>query len=169
MNIPLIIKKAKISDLHEIMLLHNEISIYFKNIGLTHWNNEYPNKEVFIKDIKIGSQYIAKDGRKIAGIISFDRYGHPLFDSVKYFDNKEYYFIHRLAVSPKYHNKGIGKFLMNYAENTIRDNRGTSIRLGAFSKYEKVLSFYKKLNYKTVGEVTFKVSNYPFLIMEKIL
>ena len=46
------IRKAKISDVGTIMSIINETVKEMKSYGNTQWDDNYPNSETFINDIK---------------------------------------------------------------------------------------------------------------------
>ncbi len=79
-------------------------------------------------------------------------------------------YVHRLAVDPKYQKKGIGRSLMNFAENYARNNGLKSIRLDTFSENERNNRFYKSRKYIQLNDVYFpNQSKFPFHCYEKIL
>ena len=73
--------------------------------------------------------------------------------------------LRQMAVSPVLQGKGIGRVLMNFAENIARDRGFRKISMHA---RKNAVGFYEKLGYKTVGDEFFEVT-IPHYIMEKSL
>jgi len=162
------ILKATQQDLPQILELNDKIAENMLLEGFTHWGKNYPNEAIYRRDIKLGVQYVYKIDDNVLGIVSFDIKHHEYFDRIEWSrSNKTAYFAHRLAVDPKFQNQGIAHKLMEYVENQAKKDGIDSIRLGAFKQYDKVVKFYNKRGYKSMGEIVFDVSPIPFLGMEK--
>jgi len=164
------IRKATLKDLDSILHLNNSIKNDMLNQGFHHWNDNYPNKEVYLKDIKKGCLYLRLDENKTVGMVSFDKSYHEFFDKANWTDKSDdFYFVHRLGILPERQGQGIAGILMDFAEKEIQSMGGSSVRLGAYKDYNRVVKFYNKRGYTSKGEIVFSVSKRPFLAMEKIL
>lgn len=73
--------------------------------------------------------------------------------------------LRQMAVKPGLQGKGIGRVLMQFAENLARDRGNTKITMHARGT---ALGFYEKQGYKVVGE-EFKEVTIPHFTMEKEL
>lgn len=62
--------------------------------------------------------------------------------------NEQDYHVGRVAVTKEYRGRGLGKMLMDAAEECIRDLGGTSITL---SGQVRVAEFYERLGYRREG------------------
>ena len=94
-----------------------------------------------------------------------------VYNNVKWLtkDEKNLY-VHRLAVDPMYQKKGIGKLLMDFAEEYGLKNGLKSVRLDTFSKNDRNNKFYRSRNYIQLDDVYFpNQSEFPFHCYEKIL
>jgi ribosomal-protein-alanine N-acetyltransferase len=61
-------------------------------------------------------------------------------------------YIQTICVAPEYRNKGIGAHMMNYAEKRIcKESHNIFLCVSSFNK--KAQRFYKRLNYKKIGEL----------------
>ena len=162
--------KATQLHLPQILDLNSKIIEYMNLRGFSHWNECYPSEAIFRRDIMRDSQFIYKINDKIVGIVSFDTQHHEYFDTIDWNpENKSAYFVHRLAVDPKFQGRGIANKLMEFSENNARKDRIDSIRLGAFKGYNEVVGFYKNRGYEVRGEILFDVSDTTFYGMEKTL
>ncbi len=73
--------------------------------------------------------------------------------------------LRQMAVTSGLQGKGIGRVLMNFAENIARDRGFKKINMHA---RKNAIGFYEKLGYQTVGNEFFEVT-IPHYVMEKEL
>ncbi len=73
--------------------------------------------------------------------------------------------LRQMAVTSGLQGKGIGRVLMNFAENIARDRGFKKISMHA---RKNAIGFYEKLGYKIVGNEFFEVT-IPHYVMEKEL
>ena len=165
------IRKALISDLETVKSLTEACAKKMISDGIFQWNDHYPSKEIFRKDIEEESLYVWDDKNQIKGCIMFSPEKDEVYNSTKWLtqDNKNIY-VHRLAVHPKFQKKGIGNKLMNFAESIAKKLNFISIRLDTFSQNKSNNKFYESRGYQKLGDVFFrKQSEFPFHCYEKIL
>ena len=165
------IELAEINDLNDIMkMIHNCANdLIGKNIF--QWNEKYPSRDIFLSDIEKKNLFILKNNSGIIGCIALSHEKDIEYTDVKWLtkDDKNLY-LHRLAVDPKFQKKGIGKLLMDFAEDYARNNKFISVRLDTFSKNERNNRFYKSRKYTKLDDVYFpNQSEFPFHCYEKIL
>ena len=165
------IELAEINDLNDIMkMIHNCANdLISKNIF--QWNEKYPSIDIFLSDIEKKNLFILKNNSGIIGCIALSHEKDIEYTDVKWLtkDHKNLY-LHRLAVDPKFQKKGIGKLLMDFAEDYARNNKFISVRLDTFSKNERNNRFYKSRKYTKLDDVYFpNQSEFPFHCYEKIL
>ena len=165
------IELAEINDLNDIMkMIHNCANdLISKNIF--QWNEKYPSRDIFLSDIEKKNLFILKNNSGIIGCIALSHEKDIEYTDVKWLtkDDKNLY-LHRLAVDPKFQKKGIGKLLMDFAEDYARNNKFISVRLDTFSKNERNNRFYKSRKYTKLDDVYFpNQSEFPFHCYEKIL
>ena len=165
------IELAEINDINDIMkMIHNCANdLISKNIF--QWNEKYPSRDIFFSDIEKKNLFILKNNSGIIGCIALSHEKDIEYTDVKWLtkDDKNLY-LHRLAVDPKFQKKGIGKLLMDFAEDYARNNKFISVRLDTFSKNERNNRFYKSRKYTKLDDVYFpNQSEFPFHCYEKIL
>ena len=84
--------------------------------------------------------------------------------------NDKNLYLHRLAIDPDFQKKGVGRDLMNFAENFARKKEYKSIRLDTFSKNKRNLKFYESRGYHRLESIYFpKQSEFPFYCYELII
>ena len=92
--------------------------------------------------------YIALIGKKIVGTISLE-------------ENT----IYTLFVNPDYHNKGIGRKLMNFIEKVALEKGHKTVELPSSITAHK---FYKKLGYKDVKKIKPEGYGHMFIMKKKL-
>ena len=67
------IRKAKISEIAELLTVTKACAEYMISQGIFQWNEHYPSKEAFIKDVERDELYILlEDNRIIGGVVISD-------------------------------------------------------------------------------------------------
>jgi diamine N-acetyltransferase len=60
----------------------------------------------------------------------------------------EMYYIEKLCVLPDKRHKGIGRALVRYSMNKIKERDGTIVSIGIINKSEKLKNWYKNIGFK---------------------
>ena len=92
--------------------------------------------------------YGYKNSEQIIGCVGYSYYKGQI------------YIIERLATLPEYRHLGIGKKLMVFAENKIKENGGKIAEVHVVDKNIVLIEWYKKLNYKKVRVA--EIESLPF-------
>lgn len=165
------IRKATYIDIDSILKITKACAEFMIKKDIFQWNEHYPNKAVFEKDVLRDELYVIEYKSKIIGCIAISTYMDKEYFSNKWLtSNKKNIYIHRLAVHPKYQGKGFAQQLMNFAEQFAVTNKFQSVRLDTFSQNKRNQKFYELRNYKKLEEIYFpKQSTYPFYCYELVL
>lgn len=165
------IKKALLKDLNEIYNLTKNCANNLIENGIFQWNEQYPSKEILVKDIELQQLWKIVSNNKIVGVIVITEIEDEEYKHVNWLaESTKNLYIHRLAVDPKYQKKGFATQLMNFAENYAIVNHYNSVRLDTFSKNLRNLKFYQARNYQKLEAIYFpKQSEFPFYCFELIL
>lgn len=164
------IRKALSSEIPQLV----EVTIACANKmiaeGIFQWNEHYPNIEAFKKDFERGELYVITTEYELQGCITISTLKDAIYESINWLTpDKNNYYIHRLAVHPKFQHKGIAKQLMDFAEKFALKNNAVSIRLDTFSKNVRNQRFYKTRGYLKLGDIYFpKQSEFPFYCYELV-
>ena len=171
MNSTLSIKRAIIENIDSIMDIVSKCTQHMISNGIFQWNDAYPSRETFLKDIEDENLYVLLKKDKIIGCVSFCNKMDEFYEKVEWLsDSKNNVYVHRLAITPIEQGNGYSKILMNYIEKECKTKHVNSIRLDTFSINEKNNKLYEGLGYKKLGQIYFrKQSDYPFNCYEKLL
>lgn len=163
------IRKAKLSDLEDIMDIINETIKEMKLYGNDQWDDNYPNKETFINDIKNESLYVCEEDNNIKGFICMDEDEASEYKDLNWSRNEKCMVTHRMAINNKFRNGGVATKLMNYCKDLAISKGVNYLKADTYSLNVKMNSLFKKLGYNFVGEVKFLGKDKPFYCYDKIL
>jgi ribosomal protein S18 acetylase RimI-like enzyme len=162
------IRLASLKDIVTIMKLIKNCIQDMESQDIYQWNEYYPTKEIFEEDIQSRSLYILEDKNSCLGIISINDDQSPEYQEVVWTDEDgKIAVIHRLAVNPRYQKQGIGRQLMDFAENYACGRGYTSTRLDAYSGNSRAVNLYENRGYKKVGQFFYPRRELPFYCYEK--
>ena len=166
----MIIRKAEISDLENIMKMYNScVGGMLKN-GIDQWDESYPNTEIISDDLKLGSYFVAELNGKIVGGVNIDQQQDPTYLNIKWKDNSnQFLVVHRLGVQEENWGDGIGKALMMFSEELVKEHGLSSIRLDTYSGNPKAIEFYLRLGYNELGTIDLKPNKKKYHCFEKII
>ncbi|WP_046743363.1 GNAT family N-acetyltransferase [Kordia zhangzhouensis] len=164
------VRKATDKDIDTLLKITKACAQYMITKQIFQWNENYPNREIFEKDILREELYVLISSAKVVGCIVVSTLMDEEYKSVQWVTpNNQNLYIHRLAIHPKQQGKGYAQFLMEFAENYAIRNNYRSIRLDTFSKNHRNQKFYELRGYKRLENIYFpKQSVYPFYCYERI-
>ena len=165
------IRAGEIFDIDAILNITKSCALHMIQNNIYQWNEHYPDRGSFISDAENQELYVNVINGKVIACISLCTHMDEVYLPVKWkTKNDNNLYIHRLAVHPNFQKKGIGKILMDFAENYARKKKFASVRLDTFSVNKRNLKFYESRGYQRLGGIYFpKQSEFPFYCYELIL
>ncbi|MBI2356932.1 GNAT family N-acetyltransferase [Candidatus Dojkabacteria bacterium] len=151
------IKLVGIKDLQAVYKLVRASAEWIKKeYGYTHWE-EYYTYEKVEQNFKKGDVYGLYIGNRLLATFSVG-YKYPVYyaeeDLAHFEDPKaQAYYLTTLCVSPQHHGKGYAKSLIKHLEKLALEKGVKYIRFDAKGEYTELIEFYKRLDYKIVGEL----------------
>ena len=89
----MMIRKAKISDLNDIMRMYNScVSGMIKN-GIDQWDESYPNSEIISEDLRLGTYFIAELNNQIIGGLNIDQEQDPTYLDILWEDRSNQFLV----------------------------------------------------------------------------
>lgn len=164
------IRLAHKEDVPAIMHLVKKVVPLMRATGNFQWGDDYPNPEVFEKDIAIGQLWVAELAGKIGGVSAITTDQDPEYSDAGWDITEEAIVTHRLAVDPDLQGKGIAKALMQQAE-VVANNRGIKIlRVDTNTENKATNALFPKLGYDFSGEISLaKRPGLRFYCYQKLL
>ena len=166
----MIIRKAEISDLKNIMLMYKSCVTGMIANGIDQWDESYPNTEVIMGDLIAQTYFVVIENEIIIAGINIDQNQDDTYLALDWKDKKnQFLVVHRLAVKVEFWNDGIGKSLMLFTENLVIEKGLHSIRLDTYSGNPKAMEFYRRLGYRELGTIDLKPNKDKYHCFEKII
>lgn len=165
------IRRAKILEIPGILAITAACSKHMTEKNIFQWNQHYPSKQDFEKDIERSELYVLEMDGQIIGTIVISIHMDDVYAQVDWLTRDEdHIYVHRLAVLPDFQGKGFARQLMDFAETKARQKGCVSVRLDTFSKNQRNQSFYGARGYQKLGDIIFpKQSEHPFYCYELVL
>ena len=166
----MIIRKAKINELDEIMNMYASCVDGMQKANIDQWDSTYPNRKIIYEDIRNKSFYIFLINDEIIGGINIDKIQDKTYLDIKWKDKgNKFLVVHRLAVRQEFWKKGIGNKLMFFAESLVKEKKLNSIRLDTYSSNPIAINFYLNLGYIKKGEIFLKPNKNEYYCFEKLI
>jgi ribosomal protein S18 acetylase RimI-like enzyme len=165
------IRLAEASDLDELMALTRACARDMISKGIFQWNDLYPRRSAFEKDLARRELYVLEMDQKILACIVISTLKDEEYFPVKWLSKTERnMYVHRLAVHPAFQGRGYAQKLMSFAEELARKGNFESVRLDTFSQNKRNQRFYEQRGYQRLGDIYFpKQSEHPFHCYELLL
>jgi len=166
-----VIRKATLKDIDSIMPITKACARFMIEKNIFQWNEHYPNRAAFEQDVKRNELYVLELDNTIVGCIVISTFMDSEYIPIQWLTpNEDNIYIHRLAIHPEHQGKGCAQRLMDFAENSAKQNNFKSIRLDTFSQNKRNQKFYELRGYKRLGDIYFpKQSVYPFYCYELVI
>ena len=163
------IRKASLNDVDSIMDIIKSTIEEMKTYNNTQWDESYPQAKDFIKDIESEELYVEAEGKEIKGFICINYIEPKEYDDLNWVSNSKAMVIHRMAVNPKFRQKGIATKLIKLAEQLALDNNVVYLKTDTYSINTKMNSLFKKCGFNLVGEMSLLGKEKPFFCYDKLL
>ena len=164
------IRKAKISDLGNIMIMYKSCVKGMIANGIDQWDDTYPDIETINQDLEKQNYYVVEEKGEIIGGINIDQNQDKTYLDIDWEDKSDSFLVvHRLGVKEEFWNKKIGENLMLFTENLVAEKGLRSIRLDTYSGNPKAIKFYIRLGYRELGSINLKPNKNEYYCFEKII
>ncbi|SQB93205.1 GNAT family N-acetyltransferase [Clostridium tetanomorphum] len=163
MNI--IIELGKENDIDELENLYNDLNDYLAGgVNYPGWiKGIYPIRQNAIDGVKNRNLYVAKNNGKIIGSIILSHEPEQAYYNVKWGFESDYwdvFVIHTFAVHPKFMQCGVGKTLIEFADEYSIKSKVKSIRLDVYEGNIPAIKLYEKCGFKYIDTVDLGLKNY---------
>lgn len=162
-------RKAILEDTKYIMEIIRETIAEMHSYNNHQWDDSYPQEKDFINDINNDSLFVEERDGKLVGFICINKIEPDEYSGLNWTLNEEAMVIHRMAVDINKRRMGIGKELMNFADELCLKNSIRYLKTDTYSINSKMNALFVKCGYKFVGEISFLGKEKPFYCYERIL
>lgn len=159
-------RKATLDDLEEIWnIVENSIDVMEGN-NIFQWDNLYPLKEDFQKDIVKNQLYLGLANDQIAVLYVLNQECDKEYENGDWkFKEEEFFIVHRLCVNPDFQNRGIARHTLLHIEKQLKSKGIYVIRLDVFQNNPYAIRLYDSLGYSKAGYADWRKGR--FYLMEK--
>ncbi len=130
----------------KIIEYQSKYDVFFYNLNVE-WLEKYFYIEPYDKKVLSNpKKYVIDSG----GFIFFAKYNNKIVGVVSLINQKTFFELSKMAVSPKYQGLGIGLQLMNFCIEFAKSKDWKSITLYSHRKLVAAINLYKKMGFKEI-------------------
>lgn len=163
------VRKANAADIGNIMAIIRETLVEMATYGNNQWDETYPLEKDFLGDIQKGDLYVTEREGVLVGFVCINQVEPAEYNGLPWCMPETALVVHRMAVNPVYRRSGIGKELMQLADELARKNDIRYLKTDTYSINTKMNALFVKCGYRLVGEMSFLNKAMPFYCYEKVL
>ena len=145
-------RKAKSEDLALIEKIAQSAINSLKEQHIDQWNNGYPNRAIFLEDIKQERGFLFEDVAYVALIFDSDP-NYLKIDGAWHYE-KSYVALHRTMVLSKAQHKGLGYKLFLESEDYVKKRGLDYLRIDTHEDNFIMRRLLEKLDYRFCGTIT---------------
>ena len=149
------LRRANEDDLDALVQLVRRVVPLMQAAGNQQWNEQYPNREVFARDVELRQLWLAEEGDALLGVVALTLDQTPEYASVGWDLQQQAIVAHRLAVAPEARGRGVGLALMRQAEVVAAERGIRLLRADTNSMNTAMQALFLKLGYTFAGETQF--------------
>lgn len=171
-------RQATEQDIDRVTAIYNEIIDYLETqpINYPGWSRGcYPLREDAVSAQQEGTLFVAEEGEDIVASIVLNSTPEPGYQGAPWqaeLDHTQVLVIHTFVVSPRRHKEGLGRLMLDFAENHAKKGGLKAIRLDTYRKNTPAMGLYEKCGYKYIATISLGMEAYGldlFRLYEKLL
>lgn len=164
----IVYRQGSMADLPDIETLVAEAVAQMEAHGIHQWDDLYPVREDFQKDIAEKNLYVGHVNGDLVVVYALNRECDAEYENGQWKDaSKPFCVLHRLCVSPGYQNQGVAGKTMAHLEQEAKADGTAAIRLDVFTENPYALKLYQHCGYEKTGRANWRKG--AFDLMEKYL
>jgi ribosomal protein S18 acetylase RimI-like enzyme len=147
------IRLATQDDLPGLMALVRRVVPLMLAAGNRQWDEGYPNRSVFERDIALEQLWVAEAEDGIAGVAALTIDQEPEYAQANWDMSAKALVVHRLAVDPAFRGAGVASALMQKAEEVAVEREFAVVRVDTNTENAATQRLFPKLGYRPAGEI----------------
>lgn len=163
------IRLSNISDIDSVMEIVRQTTEIMKTENNPQWNEQYPTRSDFFKDIQSKHLYIYENHNEIGGLLCLNTKEPEEYSAVSWFLPDTAIVLHRMTVNPAYRKQQIGTKLLQFAETYALETGYHYLKTDTYSTNYSMNYLFIKRGYRKTGEIYLNKKPKTFNCYEKIL
>jgi ribosomal protein S18 acetylase RimI-like enzyme len=152
-----IFRIASESDLPEVWRIFQDAVEYHKTQGIAQWDEIYPDYNTIENDIHNRQMHLLEENGAVLAAVVLNEEQDSQYQIGKWrYTNGKIAVIHRLCVKPAEQHRGLGRKMMQLAEQKLQQQGYASVRLDASTHNPFSCRLYESIGYTKTGEVQFR-------------
>ncbi|WP_244317565.1 GNAT family N-acetyltransferase [Mucilaginibacter rubeus] len=166
----MIIRLATLNDIPQILAFVADAIPGMKAAGNFQWDDDYPNKQVFTRDINLNLLWVAEVTGAIAGVAAITTDQDAEYAQAGLDIDEAAIVTHRLAVNINYRSRGVATALLKQAEHEAIQRGINILRIDTNIANHATQKLFPKMGYVLAGEISLDIRpGLRFLCYEKRL
>ncbi|HEX8425602.1 GNAT family N-acetyltransferase [Hymenobacter sp.] len=150
-----LLRPATTADLPAILAIVSRVVPLMQASGNQQWSPDYPNEEVFRRDIGRQHLWVAELEGQVAAVAALTHNDQdPEYDQADWDVTEPALVTHRLAVDPAAQGNGLAAALLQQAEVLAVEQGLKMLRVDTNSENVATQRLFPKLGYRFAGEIT---------------
>ncbi|NLE62898.1 MAG: GNAT family N-acetyltransferase [Bacteroidales bacterium] len=163
------IRLSRSSDIDNIMMVVNQTIDIMARKNNPQWNEHYPTRSDFLKDIETNNLYIYEIDNEIGGLLCLNKEEPEEYGAVSWSLPNTAVVLHRMTVNPVYRRQQIGTKLLLFAEKYALQTDCYYLKTDTYSMNYFMNYLFIKVGYRKTGEIHMNNKPKSFNCYEKIL
>ena len=153
---PLTLRKAEEGDMARILKITEDARASLRKYRVDQWQGEYPTREIFENDIRIGECYVICHGDEVAAFFVHSEREEPTYADItdgKWTADMPYCVLHRAAVAAEYRGTGVSAQLIKFVEQLTRDCGRRAVRVDTHKKNKPMQNLLREAGFRYRGNI----------------
>ena len=153
---PLTLRKAEEGDIPRILKITEDARASLRRHRVDQWQGEYPTREIFENDIRIGECYVICHGDEVAAFFVHSEREEPTYADItdgKWTADMPYCVLHRAAVAAEYRGTGLSEQLIKFVEQLTRDCGRRAVRVDTHKKNKSMQNLLREAGFRYRGNI----------------
>ena len=153
---PLTLRKAEEGDIPRILKITEDARASLRRHRVDQWQGEYPTREIFENDIRIGECYVICHGDEVAAFFVHSEREEPTYADItdgKWTADMPYCVLHRAAVAAEYRGTGVSAQLIKFVEQLTKDCGRRAVRVDTHKKNKPMQNLLRDAGFRYRGNI----------------
>lgn len=147
--------RASMEHIDRMCEITEQAKCQLKGLGLDQWQKGYPNREVWLADIREGCSYLAAEEDKILGVFAFQTTPDPSYEVIdgQWLTDGEYASMHRVCVADGCKGRGVAGRMFAYGFELAKQAGFRAVRIDTHPGNLPMRRALEKAGFKACGEI----------------